>query len=408
MDDKIILFSDKEQCCGCNACVNVCPKNAISMQEDENGFTYPKIDESLCVRCSACKRVCGYQNMPAKNNPTEAYAVASRDDKLIMESASGGVFAEIARRWIKEGGIVYGCAMQKEQSDFEIKQIRVDRIENLIDLQGSKYVHSSMEDSYTKVKNDLKNNVKVLFSGTPCQIASLRKFVGDNDNLYTIDIICHGVPSQKFFRDFIKHYEQKLGGAIKEFFFRDKSKGQGMITRSLVECVSGTKTVIKPGGQLSYIHFFSKSFTYRKNCYTCPFAGRERISDMTIGDFWGFHSEYPNKSEKDGFTNKKGISCVLVNSDKGRYLFDMCKEQFYYFESKMDIVTKHNEQLNRPSHYSPIRETILGLYEKEGYKAVDNYFYKNFKKVIIKSYISNFLPKGLKQSVQRIKGIIKK
>ena len=406
---SIVLFDDKKDCCGCGACMNVCPKNAIRMAEDEVGFVYPEIDQNLCIGCGACKKACGYQMQPMMQKSEAVYAAASNDDNLLRKSASGGAFAVLAENVLKKGGVVYGAALPLESGKLEPKHLRIDTVERLPELQGSKYVQSAIGDTYAQAKKDLLDGKSVLFSGTPCQIAGLKQYLKkDYENLLTVDIICHGVPSKRFFQSFMEDYGKKLGGTITEFYFRDKSKGQGMITRSVYKDMTGeNKEKVLIGGLTAYIHFFSKSYIYRKNCYSCPFASEKRVGDLTLGDFWGFHEEYPSYDEKQGLSNGKGVSCILVNTNQGKATLEQCEGQFVLMTSDFEKVARHNDQLHSPSKYSPKREQILELYQKEGYEAVDRYFHKNYKKDILKYTVSGMLPKGLKRNIKKMAGKIK-
>lgn len=406
---SIVLFDDKKDCCGCGACMNVCPKNAIRMAEDEVGFVYPEIDQNLCIGCGACKKACGYQMQPMMQKSEAVYAAASNDDNLLRKSASGGAFAVLAENVLKKGGVVYGAALPLESGKMEPKHLRIDTVERLPELQGSKYVQSAIGDTYAQAKKDLLDGKSVLFSGTPCQIAGLKQYLKkDYENLLTVDIICHGVPSKRFFQSFMEDYGKKLGGTITEFYFRDKSKGQGMITRSVYKDMTGeNKEKVLIGGLTAYIHFFSKSYIYRKNCYSCPFASEKRVGDLTLGDFWGFHEEYPSYDEKQGLSNGKGVSCILVNTNQGKATLEQCEGQFVLMTSDFEKVARHNDQLHSPSKYSPKREQILELYQKEGYEAVDRYFHKNYKKDILKYTVSGMLPKGLKRNIKKMAGKIK-
>lgn len=407
--NEINLFNDKKDCCGCGACMNICPKSAITMEEDEYGFVYPKINTEQCVECGACKRVCGYQNVPEKHSAKAVYAAAAKNDSILKKSASGGAFAVLAEKLIDRGGIVYGAAMPYENGKLEPKHIRIDNKDDIVKLQGSKYVQSDTGFSYQQVRKDLQSGKSVMFSGTPCQIAGLKRFLNkDSDNLLLVEIICHGVPSKKMFQDFIESYGNELGGTIKDFYFRDKSKGQGMITRAVYEHHDQLHEKVKIGGLTAYIHFFAKSYTYRINCYSCPFASGKRIADIALGDFWGFHEEYPDYKESQGLSNGKGISCVLVNTEKGDSAIKECIDSFVLMDSEFEKVARHNDQLSKPSKYSPQRETILDLYKSSGYKAVEKYYKKKCKKDIVKYRISGILPKGFKRNIKKVIGRVKK
>lgn len=402
---NIILFNDKKECCGCGACMNVCPKSAITMQEDEFGFVYPIIDNDTCIECGACKKVCGYQSIPEKHQVKSVYAAANRNDNSLKKSASGGVFAVLAEHVIDNGGVVYGSSMETVDGKLTPMHIRIDKKSDIIKLQGSKYVQSDIGFSYKAVRKDLLDGIMVLFSGTPCQIAGLRQFLQkDYDNLLLAEIICHGVPSKQLFQDFIENYGNKLGGKIQEFYFRDKSKDQGMITRACYVVRNRKTEKVKHGQLLSYMSFFLKSYTYRINCYSCPFATPERAADLTLGDFWGFHEEYPSYHEE--LSNGKGISCLLVNTEKGSQVIDKCSSNFSLMYSDFEKVLRHNDQLHSPSKYSSKREEILDIYKANGYTAVEDYFHKNYKKDILKYSLSSAMPKGLKRSIKKLVGLL--
>lgn len=403
---KTVLFNDKKECCGCGACMNACPKSAIQMLEDEHGFVYPVIDDDLCIGCGACTKACHYRNSPYFHPVKYVYAAAAKNDGVITRSASGGAFAVIADTVLSNGGVVYGSALVFENGRLEPRHIRIDTIEDIHLLQGSKYVQSEIGDTYKKAKQDLITGKNVLFTGTPCQIAGLKQYLKkEYDNLLTAEIICHGVPSKRLFQDFIDFYGNKLDGKITEFYFRDKSKGQGMVSRFVYQDVIGKKKeVIKNGNLIAYVFFFLKSYTYRINCYSCPFARMERVADITLGDYWGFHEEYPQYHDSQGLSNSRGISCVLINSEKGKQIWDVCQKHLISMPSEFEKVARHNDQLRKPSKYSQKRETILQLFEKEGYSGVDCYFRNNFKKDFAKNAIVGMLPKNLKRSVKKLIG----
>lgn len=395
-----VLFEKKEQCCGCGACMNICPKQAISMIEDEYGFIYPVIEPSSCVGCGLCKNVCVYQKQLQRNDVIAAFAVASTNPDELKRSASGGTFTVLARQVLGNGGIVYGAAMLNESGKLTPKHVRIDNIETLSILQGSKYVQSEIGTVYRQVMRDLDAGETVLFSGTPCQCAGLKGFLSrEYDNLILAEIICHGVPSKKLYQDFIAHLEQMTDGKIIMFYFRDKSRGQGMITRTVL---SNGVEIVRHGKRLSYFNLFLRSLIYRINCYSCPYATRERVADITMGDYWGFHEEYPDYDENNGLTNAKGISCVLLNTEKGLRYFAQIRNKMTVMESTFAKVDRHNEQLHSPSQYHVKRDKILSLYREGGYEAVDHYFKKNFKKDIFKYRVSDMIPPKFKRLIKRL------
>lgn len=404
-EPKIQLFIDKRDCCGCGACVNACSKQAISMKNDEFGFRFPAIDETKCVRCGKCKTVCAYQNPITGNKTIETYACATKNRKLLFSAASGGAFAQIATCYLEDGGVVYGAALT-DIGGLQTKHIRVSSVEDLFCLLGSKYVQSDMDNVYQAVKQDLIDGKHVLFSGTPCQVASVKKYLGkDYDNLILLDIICHGVPSQKFFSDFLQQLGKKQHGTISEFSFRNKSKGQGMTSAYKVKGKNGEREHICNGKVMSYFSLFLKSYTYRENCYSCPYAKSERMGDLTLGDFWGFHQEHPGVTILD---NEKGISCVLVNTEKGKNLFEKYSLQFERIPSSFEKIDAHNDQLHEPSKKPEKRDVVFALYRDGGYEAVEKYYQEKFRKDRIKQTIIYLIPKKGRKIVQKILGYIKK
>lgn len=406
MKEKIILFEDKKDCCGCSACANICPKQAINMEKDEYGFTYPKIDENKCIKCGLCKKTCAYKKELLKNNNQTCYAGSTKEEKVLLKSSSGGIFTTIATEFIEDNGIVYGCALEKANDSLIPHHIRVEKKEDLKKLQGSKYVQSQMENIYKLIKNDLENNKKVLFSGTPCQVDALKVFLGKKyDTLFTIDIICHGVPSTALFQDYLKFMEKEIHGEIKDIIFRDKSEGWGINIGKITYIDKKGKEKYKffKSHTSSYYNLFLTSKIYRENCYTCKYAGQNRISDMTIGDYWGIEKEHPEYIQENGgnLIPQKGVSCIIINSQKGKELLEKYNEKIELHKSSIEKIARENSQLNHPSLYSKEREIILEKYKTGGYKAVDKWFFdkKGIKKYLV--YMYNKLPRSFQKLIKK-------
>ena len=304
----------------------------------------------------------------------------------------------MCRKILKQGGVVYGAAFTRE---CHVKHIRVDAIGELWKLQGSKYVQSEIGNSYKLAKSDLQQGKTVLFSGTPCQIAGLKNYLKkEYDNLYTIDLICHGVPSQKMFLDYVATLSSEK---IENFVFRDKTRGWKDFFLAWKE-----KNKIKRlhNKMSSYYRLFLTGEIYRENCYSCQFACMTRVSDITLGDFWGFEKVHPEKlnEEKWRDQNWRGISCVLANTNKGMQLFDGVKPEFYAFESSPDKIAVSNGQLKEPSKHTAIREQVLDSYEKNGYRAVNQLMMKKIsKKQWIKSKIQTLVPLELRIRIKNLK-----
>lgn len=402
---EIKLINKDEDCCACGACMNICPKSAISMKANDFGYLYPEIDKLKCIECGLCVRTCAYQNKEKQGcNPNVVYALTSKNNDFVSKSASGGVFAQLASFFIENNGVVYGVAFDENDIKNGAKHISVNNLKDLYRLQGSKYVQSNIGMTMKAVKNDLDAGLKVLFSGSPCQVAGLKSFLKkDYDNLYTVDVICHGVPSQRFFSDFLTHSEKKIKGKITDFSFRDKSKGQGMIARVKYTDKNGIeKEICKKGQLFSYFYLFLFGVTYRENCYSCPYAKKERFSDMTIGDYWGFNNIFDKNNVPDGMTDEKGISCALINTEKGSELFNSCKDSFIFLESSYEDVSKMNGQLKYPSKKNPYRERFFKVYAQSGYEGVERLYFKVFKKDILKYSIANSMPRNLKNIIHKI------
>lgn len=252
----VVLFENKSDCCACRACLNVCSKSAISMKPDADGFLYPEIDPNKCVECGVCKRVCKYKTSDL-NAVESTYAVTNRDEKQIMKAASGGLFSAAASAILSDGGCVFGATLTFDSGYPDTHHIMVENKEELWKLQGSKYVQSRIGRTYQLAKECLQNGRTVLFSGTPCQIAGLKSYLGKvYENLYTMDLICHGVPSAEFFDGYIQELNKKYRGKVTEYKFRDKTKGWGMNTA--FEIVRGDKktTIFKTAKVQSYLSLF--------------------------------------------------------------------------------------------------------------------------------------------------------
>ena len=374
----IELFSKKEKCCGCGACANICPKMAISMKKDEYGFIYPQIDRECCVECGLCKKICAFQKQLEGEKPKKVYALSTRNESLLKMSASGGVFATMSTFVLKSGGYVYGSVMQHEKSKLYVKHICCDTKEKLSFIQGSKYIQSSMERIFKDIKKRLKEGSFILFSGTPCQVDSLKSYLKyEYKNLLTVDIICHGVPNEKIFNDYIERLNKKINGNIYNFKFRDKSLGWGYnLVAEYLDEKGNEKKFIIDNSDSSYFFMFINGILLRENCYYCKYANKKRVGDITIGDYWGIEIEHPEILQCNGgdLDMQKGISTLFINSEAGLEFFDKIKEQFYYHESTFEKASKWNTQLKHPVKYPKSRKLIMDLYKNIGYAGVEKVF----------------------------------
>ena len=394
MNTVPILFANKEDCCGCGACLNTCPKQAISMKEDIFGFLYPMIDESLCIRCGKCKTVCAFQNKGKTNNPIDCYAAISSNTEQATKSASAGIFAAMAETVIENDGIIYGAAFS---DNWGVHHISVDKLHELIALQGSKYAHSETGKAFCEAKEELQTGRQVLFSGTPCQIAGFKAYLGkEYENLITVDIVCHGVPSVRMLQAYLKTFEDKYGGKITAFTFRDKSIGWG-INGSAV--INGKRIKIWQSAS-SYLYYFGQGSLYRDNCYYCPYANSNRPADLTIGDYWGIEKQHPELLAKRGWDETKGISLLLVNTQKGKSFLENSRIHIEVAPSSFRKISAGNEQLNHPS-IDKTNGEILKAFETGGWDSIENRFRHNRGLRLYQSQIKSILPTGLKRILKR-------
>ena len=352
-----------DYCTGCRACENVCPKHCISMKSDKEGFLYAEIDHSVCVDCGACKKTCP-QNLKIVNDyPIKIYALRAKNAQLLNKSASGGAFAVMANYILQHGGVVFGAAYD---DNMHVKHIKVSDQSDLWRLQNSKYVQSDTESTYKEVKTLLKNGVLVLYSGTPCQIAGLRSFLRkDFENLITMDIVCHGVPSPKIFAKYIKWQSNKLGEQVNYCNFRDKADGWG---QSLVLKTAPSRrrlSIIGPSDPFYYN--FLEGNLHRPCCYKCHYASSHRPADITVGDYWGIEREHKH------FYNYKGVSLLMLNNWHALNFFQNFTDDFYIEESTFEKASRKNGNLRAASNVGPKRDT---LYARIDDLSPEDYFEK--------------------------------
>lgn len=390
MDNKVpVLFKNKNECCACGACLNVCPKEAIKMKEDEYGFLFPQIDQNSCIRCGKCKTVCYFQNEKIINRPLSTFAAVAYDSETVKKSASGGAFAALANYILENNGVVVGA----ELADFSVQHKCVLEKKDLQKLQGSKYTQSNMGRCYCEVKKYLDDNLIVLFSGTPCQITGLYGYLGKTyDNLFTVDIICHGVPNNRMFKEYINILGKLHSGVVKDFLFRDKNIGWGINGSAKI----GKRRVKIWQSSSSYLYYFSKGWIYRESCYTCKYASLNRPADLTLGDYWGIEKQHPEYLGKNGWNEKNGISVVIANTQKGIQLLRKVSNKLELRPSTFEKASISNLQLKFPSRPGR-RDEILKIYKDGGWNAMERMFKKNIGLSLYSSQIKSMIPIRLKR-----------
>jgi coenzyme F420-reducing hydrogenase beta subunit len=364
------------------------------MIADVDGFVFPKVDEAKCIRCQKCRRVCAFQNVPVDDRkPLATYAAINKDMSSLLKSTSGGVFFALASWVFRERGVVFGCAYN---DDMEPQHICVDDLVDARKLQGSKYVQSKTNVAYKEVQRYLSEGKWVLFTGTPCQVAALKSFLGkDYDRLVTADLICHGVPSVSFFKGYICHLEKKYKGRVIELRFRDKARGWGLVGK-LVYHKNG-KLYEKPiSPKMSYYyHYFLKGYTYRESCYECKYACASREGDLTLGDFWGIREAHPEVE------TKSGVSVLMVNTLKGEELIGDLSEQLALTPSTFEKASKKNNQLNRPTAKPQGRDAVLQAWHDGGHQAVARMFYRQHWRTIMKLRLNAITPPFAKSIMKK-------
>lgn len=403
--EVIKLLNEKKDCCFCQACINVCPTNAIEIQYDEYGFEYPHINKDKCISCQQCINTCHYQKEDKQISLKETYAASSFDINL-LQSASGGIFSSIAQAIVHQGGLVYGSAMVYENNQLNVKHICVDNLNDLNKIKGSKYVQSNIGYVYKDIKNVLKQGRIVLFSGTPCQVDGLYGYLKSKyDNLFTIDIICHGVPSQQFFQSYIQYIETKKNKKIIDYKFRDKNQGWKLYGKITYLDNQSSCEYFEPE-ESSYYQMFLNSYTYRENCYSCPYASDKRPGDITIGDYWCIDLVHPEYLlENNGLLDeKKGISTLIVNNKHGKCLIENYGKGLTKYPSTYEYAYQYNKQLIQPSMLKEERKIVLDMYKSQGYTKVEQWYQKRLSRYKRKRKLISMIPKDIKTFIKKILG----
>ena len=400
----MVEICQKNHCTGCTACALSCPKNAIDMRADRKGFIYPYIDNEKCVDCGLCRNICPQLNLasPIISNVRDVYAAFSKDADIRKNSSSGGMFTEVARTFIQEGGVVF--ASKLENNCHELCFSRCDDIEDLRLFRGSKYFQSNPKYIFRDVKEELENERLVLFVGTACQISGLKSYLRkEYSNLYVIDIICHGVPSPKLWSDYLSKLEKEQKSLAKNVNFRFKKPSWTEF--SLCVDFENDAKYIKSKFDDPYLISFLKEISLRENCYSCPYANTTRMGDITLADFWGYKStDYKMRN------TEKGISLVLINSDKGEVLFRKITPKIAYIEKNLKDAVGGNRSLKEPWKKNPIADDFWNAYmEEEDLENIFDTFCKPYRfslKMKMNWFVLNHLylvPKF----ILRHKGLIK-
>ncbi len=358
-EPRNLYFCEDDRCTGCGACVECCPVNAISMRNREL-FSYPMIDKENCIGCGKCNRVCQIFNK--KNDKlVQSFWAVKNSDEIRANSSSGGVFPSLAQRVIDMGGFVAATSMD---SDFCVRHSITSNYSEIKKMSHTFYVQSHTTGIYSQIKMLLKKKKNVLFVGTPCQVKGLLLFLGEYySNLYTVDLVCHGIPSPEVYKSFILFLKER--GKLSEYQFRDKSIGwRGYTESAVINSIKYSKNT----WLCSFTNLFSHNLINRKSCAECSFSNMQRCGDITIGDFWGV------KKKNKFLDDDKGISLVICNTKKGNDLFNAID-----FPIKKKITREDAKQnsLVRPSKSSTKRMRLIRMYQKNGYNAIARVYGEN-------------------------------
>lgn len=370
--DKNTYVISKNKCTGCTACLNICPKNAISMQEDEEGFKYPVIDKNLCINCGLCRKVCPVLSSKNVENKVEAYACYNKKEDYRMNSSSGGMFNLFASYILDKNGVVVAPLFDK---NIKLNHVVCNNKKDLVEFMGSKYLQSNLSDIFKQVKRKLDKDCYVLFCGTPCQVEGLLSYLKkDYDKLYTQDIICHGVPSQKMLDKYLSEISSEK---VKKINFRNKSEGWKNYSLNIEY---DNKVYNSSHLKDKYMRLFIKNYCLRYSCYNCSFKKENRLSDITLGDFWGIDNVI-----KD-FNDDKGITLTIINSKKGKELFNNIKRDIIYKKVNINDAIKYNSAYIKSANKPFERKDFYKKLDKKGFTKMYNMCFNKsiFRRIYVK------------------------
>lgn len=373
----MITIQDKKQCAGCTACAASCPRKAISMVQDEEGFLYPVVAFDVCIDCGICNEVCAFGKTPDAPVVQETYAVQHNDGSVLENSTSGGFFTAISDYVLDVGGTVYGVVFD---ADLTVRHRKATNKQERDKMRGSKYVQSDLNDTFLSVKKDLTDKKTVLFTGTPCQVAGLKEYLhGNCDGLICCDLICHGVASPLIFREHLKFLAQTMHKRISDYQFRPKKWGWH-IHREIVWDDNGNPHHSTPYTDLWRGIYYSRIVT-RPSCSQCPYSNLNRCGDITIGDCRGIDKVIPH------YGSEQGVSLVMVNTPIGKEVFQRICWDFRY--DKLNVRDVLQPPLLSASKANPSYDKFFADYRKNGYRgAISNYFGRLYA---VKFYVKKML-----------------
>lgn len=381
----MIEIKNPADCCGCTACANICSHGAITMSPDALGFLYPVVDKKKCVNCGLCEKVCSFNDhydCSSNLRDPEVYGARHKNMREIETSRSGAAFIAVSDRILERGGVVYGVGYTDH---FRVVHKRAVTKKERNEFKGSKYVQSDLGDVFKQVKSDLKDGLTVLFSGTPCQIAGLKAYIGKQlcQNLFLVDIVCHGAPAPYIWRDYLAYLEEKQGNKINFVDFRDKQTFGWVAHKETFRFSNNMQySVINMKESFSYL--FSQNIMFRDSCGICYFCNTKRPSDITLADFWGWE-----KTDSDFNADNKGVSLVLVNTEKGHKLFKEAEIDLNVISASLKNCLQPNLQC--PTIIHPKRSQFEKDYVKNGFSYIIKKYTKLGWKTQIKQWVAGLV-----------------
>lgn len=372
-----------EVCTGCGLCSQVCPQKCITMVPDEEGFLVPQIDVAVCINCGLCKKKCPQNTLAEKSKESTYYSAINADENDLLKSSSGGMFILLAKHMLSLGGSVCGCIYDE---NVVAKHVCTDDINTVCKMLGSKYVQSEAYQSYPEVNEALEADRYVMFTGTACQIAAIKVYLGkEYERLLTVDILCHGVPSPELFKKYVAYLGEKHRGKVTDISFRSKDRfgwGSEHRTRITLYDNKGKEKKYYPYMPAYFCAFFY-GLNLRESCYQCKYAGAQRVSDVTIGDYWGYYQKYKRRFPE-------GISIISVNTEKGNSWIQGRLNECSFFEKLSEDEGKgSNTNFYHPTERYNARTGFYGGIATKSYsnfaKAI--YFNKECRKRLIRTFL---------------------
>lgn len=386
-------ISNNTICCGCGACEQICSKHAISMRSNKEGFLYPKLEESLCVDCGLCSKICPELHAADSLNPTGyPLAAQAKANKVLDKSSSGGIFSVVAEYVLNNGGVVVGAELTE---NMKVRHVIVDNVRELNKLCGSKYAQSNTSNIYKSVKELLQQGRFVFFTGTPCQVSALKLFLRRPfENLLTADLICHGVPSPLMFNMIVEYLEKKYKGKVMDYQFRSKKlTGWSRVSACTMLINGKIKHIYYNEMMRAFFQAFLDGHVLRMDCYQCPFTRTERAGDFTMADFWSLKSTNPKFPRQH-----RGVSMILVNTEKGQSILEACLDKIYMESSDLDVILAgYNYQLKHPTELTSERGAIFDFLQKYPEDFINKYLRGD-----VSSDKRNFYFTAFKEQIKKI------